>query len=373
MNFVLLEQDQRLLKQTNLQQIFNFKFKSELDRTIFQTIVAYALKAEQISPFGFLRTIEQLSHNVQSMTQNTCDITSRQAKISDMVDIVTYVSKSDYVSELILRSVELAGHFGKVVVEKSQSDTNSIELVRGYTFNVVPSWNMKFIKLPNPRVVCIDGFVETVSEINALLESAAENKEYVLLFTRGISEEVKHTLKVNNDRGTLNVYSYTLETDLSGLNTIKDIATVSGGDVVSSFKGDLISTLSLSSTPIVEEATLYANKVVIKNAKTSKNVQSLVSELNERKKDKVDDVIELLNKRIKSLSPNHVVIRLIDDIDFVINSQKIDYALRSIKSTIEHGVTKVDDHVALSATELVATRCANECFTYLQDLRAVIR
>jgi len=373
--FILLEQNDRLLKQTNLQHIFNFKFESELDRLIFQTIITYALKAEQFAPFGFVRTIDYLLtkfiHNRNIIETNNS--ISSKAKKSHIIDVIKHISKSTFVTEVALRAIELAGHYGKVLVEKTQSDVVSVELVRGYTFSVIPSWNMKLLRLVSPRVICIDGFIESVSEINSLLESAAENKETVLLFTRGISEEVKHTLKVNNDRGTLNVYSYITETDLSGLNTLKDIATVCCGDVVSSFKGELISTISLATLPIINEATLYSNKIVIKNMCSNNNVKLLVKELNEKKKEKVDDVVELINKRIKSLSPNHVVIRLIDDIDFVINSQKIDYILRSIKSLIEHGVTIIDNNILLTATELAAQKCANECYLYLQDLSCVIR
>jgi len=372
-NFILLEQNDRLLKQTNLQHIFNFKFKSELDRVIFQTIIAYASKAEQFAPMGFVRTIERLSKMINDQQIETKTTLSNKAKKSDIIDIVKRVSNSTFITDLALRAIELAGHYGKVLVEKTQSDVMSVELVRGYTFSVISSWNMKLLRLVSPRVICIDGFVETVSEINALLESASENKETVLLFTRGISEDVKHTLKVNNDRGTLNVYSYVTETDLSGLNTLKDIATVCCGDVVSSFKGELISTISLAMLPIVDEITLYSNKIVIKNARSNANVQFLVKELNEKKKDKVDDVVELLNKRIKSLSPNHVVIRIIDDIDFVINSQKIDYILRSIKSMIEHGIIAIDNNIMLTATEIAVQKCANECCAYLQDLSCVIR
>ena len=40
---------------------------------------------------------------------------------------------------------------------------------------------------------------------------------------------------------------------------------------------------------------------------------------------------------------------------------------------IEHGIIAIDNNIMLTATEIAAQKCANECCAYLQDLSCVIR
>jgi hypothetical protein len=109
---------------------------------------------------------------------------------------------------------------------------------------------------------------------------------------------------------------------------------------------------------------------VINNTSTHRRVKKHVTELRTRRVDeKIDDKGKLLDLRIKSLSPNHVVIRIPDDKDFVINSQAIDYALRAVRSVIDYGITKDDMPVT---TEIASQTHANRCIETLMGLGAYL-
>src|SRR5690606_22334012 len=133
---------------------------------------------------------------------------------------------------------------------------------------------------------------------------------------RGVSEDVKHTLKVNYDRGSLRVVPIGVRFDLDGMNTLVDLATVSGCDLTSSLKGDLISTIKFNELPRVEQVTLFKGRTVVTDSRSRMLVKNHVANLRKRRdEEKIDDVARLLDKRIKSLSPNHVIVRLPDDKD----------------------------------------------------------
>ena len=94
--------------------------------------------------------------------------------------------------------------------------------------------------LRDARIACIDGYVESVSELHLLLEELSEAKVPCFLFVRGMSEDVLHTIKTNNDRKTLMVFPYIVPFDLDSVNTIVDIAVSAGTDVLSNLKSDKI-------------------------------------------------------------------------------------------------------------------------------------
>jgi chaperonin GroEL (HSP60 family) len=374
------EKGKKIIIQPPLQTIYNDRPNNRLERTIHEIIIEHALAAEHMGPKGFILCIESLVEKFKDgsrwlPTQDVCDYIKGNVRVPTVADVKhvldIYVKPTKFIHDLVFEAVKLAGFTGRIIVEKTPTVT-SIELVKGYTFNVRPSWHCD-IKLQNPHVLCVDGYIESVSEVHHLLEAAAETKSSVLLFVRGMSDDVRHTLKFNNDRGTLRVLSFEIPLDLDGLNTLNDIATVSCSDVVSSTKGELISSIKFNELTSLEHAIIRKDRVTLINSKAHQRVLIHVSFLREkRKKQNVDDVAKLLDARIKSLSPNHVVIRLPDDKHFVETSQIIDYILRIIRSMNDYGMVEINGKKNLTSTTVAIELQSQNCYKRLIDLGAVI-
>lgn len=266
-------------------------------------------------------------------------------------------------------ALRLAGFGGRVTVEKTTSPKISVELVKGYVFELeqLLAINASFEK---PRVFCIDGTIEAVSEIHHLLEAASSAKEPCVVFLRSASEEVKHTLTVNYNRGSLKVVLLAAKYDMDGMNTLVDLAIVLGCDLVSSLKGDLISSIKFEDAPRVDRVTFHSGKTTVFHAATHRRVAQHVADIQRRRSEHQLDVSQsLLDKRLKSLQPRQVVVRLPDTRDFVVNSQAIDTCLRQVKSLVDYGVSP---NQTLAATELAAVVYAEKCVSQLNQLGAVL-
>lgn len=352
---------------TQLQLLFNMKFDNKVDRRLYELIVTHAAAAEKLGPGGFSRFLDLLEDYTDGSPTPQKQVVPAHATVHDVDRFIDrYGSRGGTRTVAMLKdALRLAGFTGRVIIEKTTSLMPSVELVRGYTFEIQQLLPIDF-NFIRPRVACIDGYVESVSEVHHLLEAASEAKEPCILFIRGASEDVKHTLKVNYDRGSLRVIPLGVRFDLEGMNTLVDLATVTGAVLVSSLKGDLISSVKFSELPYVEQVTVFRGRVIVTDSKNRLAVKGHMSKLRERRaNERVDDVALLLDKRIKSLSPNHVIVRLPDDKDFVTNSQAIDYALRAVRSAIDHGV---DESGNLVATELAAQYHAKKCVQTLQNI-----
>jgi hypothetical protein len=300
---------------------------------------------------------------------------SSLAAVDDIEKIViNNLEKSDKKASSMLReALALAGFGGRILVEKTSNLTPSVELVRGYTFETQPAWSVS-TRLDEARVFVIDGYIESVSEIHQLLLAASEAKETAVMFVRGLSEEVIHTLRINYDRGTLKLIPVLVKFDLDGINTVNDIAIVSGCNLISSNKGDLISSIKYEEAPRLKSVIVYPNKVVIHHDETSRNVSSHVATLRKKRSEPsvVDDVGNLYDKRIRSLSPNHVIIRLTNDKDYVRISQAIDVALRTIKAIVDHGVLNDRGILMPYSTKIASVIHASKCHETLTNLGSII-
>ena len=386
LKFSLNVEKNNVIINTKLQTLFNLRFMNDLHKRMYEIILNHAVSAEKLCPGSFdecIRLLLDYSNRCgdgnpgllkKVNLSDTSSDTNKSCQLNDMSRIVsTYCGDNKLTSEIVLRAIELSGFGGKIIIENSSSSTPSIELNEGYAFDVTTMFNVT-TKFERPRVLCIDGYIESVSEIHHLLESLSETKEQCLLFVRGMSDDVKHTLKVNYDRGTLRVIPVCVKFDLDGINTINDIAIVSASDLISSTKGDLISSLRLNDVSTVDSAVIYPSKIIIVNKRSRTSVLTHVKNLRVKRSEQIGtvDIGTLLDKRIKSLHSSHVVIRLPNDRNFVINSQSIDYALRAIKTAIETGVTERDGQVILAARQRTANLYAKKCFDLLLTLGSCI-
>lgn len=354
--------------QTYMQVLFRLKFPRHLQKTLYEILLTHAAATEKLGPGGFRRFFELMKDSSVSISEIGSAFLPSLESLTKIVDLHTNLGDRT-TSEMVKQAIRLAGFGGKIIVEKTQAIIPSVELVCGYTFDLTSALliDCNFLR---PRVVCIDGYIENVSELHHLLEASAASKEPCVLFVRGMSDDVKHTLKVNYDRGSLRVVPMIVKFDLEGMNTLVDLAVVSGSDLISSLKGDLISSIDYASLKRVDQITVFRGRTVVTATTTKKSVLTHVTNLRNRRNDqKIEDVGSLLDKRIKSLSPNHVVIRVPDDNAFVKRSQAIDYALRALKSAIEFGV---DGNNALVATELAARHHAKRCKATLDSIGCVL-
>lgn len=382
---VLVARPDGLIVYTRLQVIFGLRFDDPIEQLIHEIIVTHAHAAEVLGPGGFDLCIEKLLEKIARYSRCGTTVSARTlidgivgagataARGSDLAWVLKeHMASSDAMTRSMLeRALHLAGFAGRIIVERARLKP-SVELVRGYTFDLVPGWPLS-VKFERPRAVCVDGFVETVSELHHLLEEAAESKEPLLLFVRGLSDDVRNTLKVNYDRGSLRVVPIIAKFDIEGINVLNDVAVAIGADLVSSNKGDLISSIRLSDAPRLDEAFVHPNKVVVVSTASRRAVEAHVARLRKKRhEEKVDDVARLFDARIKSLSPNHVVVRLPDDKNYVVAAQSIDYALRAVRSLVDHGTVDVGGKKLLTATAIAAEVHSTRCFDTLVTLGAAV-
>lgn len=374
-NHAIIKKDNDFVFITKMQSLYNLKFDSKLHSILYETLLKGAIESELISPGGFELFFELFTTNqFDDVNESSYNLTN--PKIDDIDWLINkYLPKLNHNSlgAMILDSLKLAGFGGHIVIEKSKSPKPSIELVKGYVFNLSPAFRLpKAIKYDNSYVVCIDGYVESVSEIHHLLQQANESKSTIILFARGLADDVIQTLKINHVRGTLNVIPVIVPFDLEGVNQLVDIAIVCNTDVVSTIKGDLISSLQLENLSTVDSCMITTGKIIFQDRQSVKNVAIHLLNLRKKRETVIEDVALILDKRIKSLFSSQVIIRLLDDVDYVVNSQIIDYCLRAYSSLLRMGLTNFNGNKELTATVIGSTKTFISYRSQLLSLGAVV-
>ena len=288
---IFLECTNKLNKKSNISSIIAcIEALNIIDSELQQRYVGYVNKNNNLN-----ETLSMLSN------------ASRHVHMDNISETLGVYLNDNKMSSMVMQAYNMAGHGGQIFVDKEYAPTTSVELTNGYTFQFglnqefAVATKTKLWKESNVKCIVIDGIIERVSEIHHLLQYFFEEKWAGIIVCRGMKEEVLGTLIANYNRNTLNVLPVIVPYDLEGMNALVDIAKVCGTDVVSSLKGELISTIDISEIVTVEKVML-SNKLIIDNPSADLSVRAhMINILKQKESTNVSDKKDLFEKRVKAL------------------------------------------------------------------------
>lgn len=149
------------------------------------------------------------------------------------------------VGNLIATAMDKVGRDGIITIEESKTGETYLETVEGMQFNrgmkspyfTTDNATMTSV-LHDPLVLITDKRLSQIKELLPLLESVSQQSKSLLIIAEDIDAEVLSTLVVNKMRGILNVVAVKApEFGDRKKAMLEDIATLTGGKVVSPEKG----------------------------------------------------------------------------------------------------------------------------------------
>lgn len=271
--------------------------------------------------------------------------------LEDLEQIIEKVCEDRLLAQVVVGAMKVAGLQGKIYFENGRQHNFVVERRTGYNFKTKP---YKFFldssgvwERQNVRVLLIDGVLEQVSEIDQILNAALTNKQSGMIVCRGFSEEVIATLKANFDRGLIDVMPVRINSDLESINILNDMASVCGCDIVSSLKGDLISCVKWDSLPVINKVRCLLDKTTIEEEKTRNSVNAQIKHLLAKRFDNqnLEDVVNLIDERIKALTSESVIVRLpvMTHLQNQTAKGKFDTSLRTVKAVLNNGLMTFGD------------------------------
>lgn len=311
-----------------LQHFVSLKFKETQFQAQYEVLLAAALTAEKACAGAGLQLLSQLSSESIMPQEKVC----RKGQLLRLLQDRGYSRRNYEVLRYLIDEVSIDT---KILVKKTTANTLYVELTDGYSIDVQPLVNC-IGEHDDVKVACIDGYVETVSEIHHLLQQLSEASMACILLCRGMSDEVVHTLKVNVDRGSLKVFPCIVPFDIENANVIVDVAVIAGTDVVSSLKGQLISSVSVESLGRLESVTFHKTGIRIKNLDSKRRVALHIENIRRSITEKDESVSLVYEKRLRSLAGKSIEICVPDDVDFLNNSQQFDEAIRIISAVMNN-------------------------------------
>ncbi len=314
-----------------------------------QAIVREGLKnvAAGANPLALKRGIDQaVEAAVEKIKAMAISVEDRKA----IEEVATISANDPEIGKLIADAMEKVGKEGIITVEESKGLETELEFVEGYQFDrgyispyFITNPDAMEAVLENPYLLIVEKKVSNVRELLPVLEQVAQTGKPLLIIAEDVEGEALATLVVNKLRGTLNVAAV----KAPGFGDrrkemLKDIAAVTGGQVISEELGIKLENVTLSMLGQAERVKITKDETTIVGGKGKKeDIEGRIAQIKKELETTDSEYAkEKLQERLAKLSGGVAVIRVgaATETELKEKKHRFEDALNATRAAVEEGV-----------------------------------
>ncbi|SCK00863.1 chaperonin GroEL [uncultured Clostridium sp.] len=268
----------------------------------------------------------------------------------DIARVAAISAADNEIGKLIADAMETVGNEGVITVEESKSMGTELEVVEGMQFDrgyvsaymVTDTEKMEAV-LDNPLILITDKKISNIQEILPILEQIVQSGRKLLIIAEDIEGEAMTTLVVNKLRGTFNCVAV----KAPGFGDrrkemLQDIATLTGGEVISEELGRDLKEVTLEMLGEAESVKVSKENTTVVNGRGSKDaIKDRVNQIKTQIEETTSEFDrEKLQERLAKLAGGVAVIKVGAATETELKERKlrIEDALAATKAAVEEGI-----------------------------------
>jgi chaperonin GroEL len=325
------------------------------DGTTTSTLLAQSILNEGLDKLKKGSNAVDIKRGIDKAVKDTVDYLVEQSKdITDegqLKQIATISANNDTeIGELISTAMDKVGTDGVVTVEESKTGETYLETVEGMQFNrgykspyfVTDNATMTAV-LQNPFILITDKRLNQVKELLPILEAVSSSGKSLLVIADDIDGEALSTMVVNKMRGILPIAAVKAP-DFGDRKKamLEDIATLTGGTVVSHEKGMRLDKFDINWLGKATKVTVNKDATTIIDALGEEEaINSRVEDI----KTLIDDTSspyekETLQERLAKFLGGVAMVHVggYTEVEMKEKKDRVDDALHATKAALEEGI-----------------------------------
>ncbi len=354
---------------------------------LLQAIVEEGMKHTEagLSAMGVRAGIEAAAKDAVSALKGAAK------KISDdeeVRQVATISAESAELGAIIAETISTVGKDGVVTVEESQTLGIEKEVVEGMQFDrgyisaymITDAARMEAV-LKDPYILITDKKISSIQEVLPLLQKIAESgKKDVVVIADDVDGEALTTFIVNKLRGSFNIVAVKAPGYGDSKDAmLRDVAILTGGEVISEKTGSTYESAGLSVLGRANKVIVTKDKTTIVGGKgTKKEIEARIAEIKAEfgkltTKEQAGEYGngKTLRERMAKLAGGVAVIRVgaATETEMKYLKLKIEDAVNATKAAIEEGVVSGGGSALVKAAQKAAEGFAKQKEKMSQDER----
>jgi chaperonin GroEL len=325
------------------------------DGTTTSTVLAHAIVNEGLKAleagynpmllkYGILQATESVVEELRKMSTK---IDSRE----EIASVATNSAADEEIGNLIADVMDKVGKDGVITVEESKSMQFEQEYVEGMQFDrgylsayFITNADQMQAVISEPYILINEKKISAAQDIVPILEKLVQiGKRELVIIAEDIDGEALATLVLNKLRGMLNV----LAVKAPGFGDrrkamLQDIATLTGGTVISEETGRKLETVTLQDLGRAEKVVSDKENTTVVGGKGAKSaIEGRIKEIRaEIDKSTSDYDKEKLQERLAKLSGGVAIIRVgaATETEMKEKKHRVEDALSAARAAVEEGI-----------------------------------
>ncbi len=277
---------------------------------------------------------------------------SKKIKSSEEVGQVGTISANGEkaIGDMIAKAMQKVGNEGVITVEEAKTAETELEVVEGMQFDrgylspyFITNADKMLCELEDVYILLHEKKLSSLQAMLPILEAVVQSSKPLLIIAEDIEGEALATLVVNKLRGGLKVAAV----KAPGFGDrrkamLEDIATLSGGQVISEDLGIKLENVGLDMLGRAKRVRIdKENTTIIDGAGKKADITGRVAQIKAQIEDTTSDYDrEKLQERLAKLAGGVAVIRVGGSTEIEVKERKdrVDDALNATRAAVEEGI-----------------------------------
>ena len=324
------------------------------DGTTTATVLAQAMLKEgikNVAAGGDVLSIKRgMDKATSAVIEELKNISSPIKGKEDIARVASISANDTEIGNLIADAMEKVSKDGVITIEESKTSTTEVNVVEGMEFNkgyvspylVTDTEKMETI-MDSPYILITDKKISNIQEILPILEKLSQSGGKLAIIADDFESEALSTLILNKLRGVLNVVCVKAPGfGDSRINTLEDIAILTGGEVISKDLGMELKDVEINQLGRAKQIKVTKdNTIIVDGSGDKKALKERIALIkNQIAETKVKYDQDKLKDRLAKLAGGIAVIEVgaATEVEMKDKKLRIEDALAATKAAVEEGI-----------------------------------
>ncbi len=332
-----------------------------------QSIINVGLKnvAAGANPMDIKRGIDKaVAVVVDSIKAQAEEVGDDLKKIEDVARVSA--NNDEAIGQLIAEAMRKVKTEGVITVDEAKGTETTVDIVEGMQFDrgyispyFVTNTEKMECEMESPYMLLYDKKISSLKDMLPILEATAQSGRPLLIIAEDVDSEALATLVVNRLRGSLKVCAV----KAPGFGDrrkemLEDIATLTGGVVISEEKGMKLEAATIDMLGRAEKVTVNKeNTTIVNGAGSSEAIAARVAQIKAQiEATKSDYDREKLQERLAKLAGGVAVLHIgaPSEVEMKEKKDRVDDALHATRAAIAEGIVPGGGVAYIRATAALA-------------------
>ena len=249
---------------------------------------------------------------------------------------------------IIAEAFKAVDNTGVVMMETSASGKTCFEIVDGVQYDkgitnshFITNKQSKTAELDNPLVLLVESPIDTIRQIQSVLEYVIKNNK-PLLIIGDLEQGVLSALAMNKNKGNIKVNVINAPTyGISKKQMLDDLSLLTGATIINEDLGDDMDLIQVEHLGSCLKSVTSHTDTIIQVKETSDTINDIIEDIKEKlSKDLASHEVIRLEKRLAILSARIAIVKVgaNSDIELKEKTDRVEDAICATKAAVKEGI-----------------------------------